>query len=208
VYNNELQTGRRLLGQFQIYPDPPCLSITGAPSGPHLSDPPFPYLYADPRLPFRQKIPYVLAEKLSVPAIEDSFSRLPSIFRAHEQLQATRGAGDHLSGAIAFDDGQSVAPAPNEVCFSADHLSLRLAFLLLELRLLSADPSKPTDHGQPNCIYLQTNGRRDSHPPIRWVNPNVQILDVLPNNLNLETSDLDVLPLSIHAAPSQFRKPC
>lgn len=167
-----------------------------------------PDLYADPRPPFRQELSYLLAKQIPIPAIEDSLSALSSIVRAHEQLQAARRAGDHLSGLIAFDDGQSVASAPNEVRFAADHLSLRLAFLLLELRLLSADPSKSTNHGQTNCIFVQTNGRRDPHASIRWVNPNVQILDVLPNNLNLETSDLYVLSLSIHAAPSQFRKSC
>ena len=208
MYHNELQTRGGLLSQFQIHPDPPRLSVTCPPSGPHLSDSPFPYVHADPRLPFSQKFRYLLTKQIPIPAIKDSLSTLSSIFRAHEQLQPARRAGDHPSGLIAFDDGKSVAPAPNEVRFAADHLSLRLAFLLLELRLLSAHPSKAPNHRQPNCTLVQTNGRGDPHPPIWWVNPNVQILDVLPNNLNLETSDFDVLPLSIHAVPSRFRKSC
>ena len=105
VYDNELQTGRRLLGQFQIHPDPPRLSVTGPPSGPHLSDSPFPYLYANPWLPFSQKVRYLLAKQLPIPAIEDSLSALSSIFRAHEQLQPARRTGDHLSSLIALDDG-------------------------------------------------------------------------------------------------------
>jgi hypothetical protein len=65
------------------------------------------------------------------------------------------------------------------VRFAADHLSLRLAFLLLELRLLSADPSKSTNHRQSNCIFAQTDRRRDPHPPIRWVNARRGVQDAI-----------------------------
>jgi hypothetical protein len=54
----------------------------------------------------------------------------------NEQLQPARRAGDHLSGRIALDNLKSVAPAPNEERFAADHLSVRLAFLLLDFRPL------------------------------------------------------------------------
>src|ERR1035441_3613731 len=84
----------------------------------------------------------------------------------------------------------------------ADHFTLGLAGLSLEARLLPLDPTKFADYCQAHRVIGHCQGGRHPHPTIGRVNPEVQVLDGLPDNLNHQAVDHDLALLSIHAGSS------
>jgi hypothetical protein len=87
------------------------------------------------------------------------------------------------------------------MAFTGNHLALRLAVLLREVRLLSVNPTEARYNRQPNGFFTKPQWRRYPHATLRRINPNVKVFYILMDNLHSEISDIDKATPSSHAAP-------
>ena len=87
--------------------------------------------------------------------------------------------GGYTWAIVILPDIQTVPPALDVVRFPADHFSLRLTFLSLELGLLSSNPGETANDRQPHGFVVEARGRRHPHAAVWRVNSKVQVFDFL-----------------------------
>jgi hypothetical protein len=77
------------------------------------------------------------------------------------------------------------------VAFSVHHVALRLSGLTGELLSLPSDPTELSDDCQTYGVIGDREWYRYSHSPIWWVDAEVKVLDVFPNDLYFESANGD-----------------
>ena len=116
-------------------------------------------------------------------------------------------ANGHLAGGIAFMHPQSVALARESSGSPPLTISRRdWRGLRGELGLLPLDPAQLVDHGQPHGVIVDHQRCGDSHPAIRRIDAEVQVLDVLAHHLDGHAADREVVRFSSHAGSSPGRE--
>lgn len=200
-----LQARHGLFGQLRIQPDPSDFGVAGTPSRLHPPDAPINHRDPDPGFPLRDHLWDAVPELGPVPPIQHGLTSVPLGVGAHPHLHPGLVAKTNPSGAGRLDHIQPVAPPLEVVALTRHELASRLAILSLELCPLSANPGQPRDDGEPHRVVIQAKRRGDAHPPLRGIDAQVQVLDVLADDLDLNTADLDAGAFSTHVAPSQSR---
>ena len=56
---------------------------------------------------------------------------------------------------------------------------------MLKSILLFTNPRETRDNGQPDCLLVKAQRHSYTHPAIRRIDPEMEILDVLPDHLHL-----------------------
>jgi len=88
-----------------------------------------------------------------------------------------------------LDDPQTEATTPNIVRLSCDHLSTRLALGRPQPLTVPLDPRQALNYGEPDLIVAELSWCRYPHPAQRWVDANVEVLDVLVDDVYLDAAN-------------------
>ena len=94
-----------------------------------------------------------------------------------------------VGAAGAFDDAQPQAFSPDVVGLAADHLALRLTRRVLELLPLLLDPGQALNDREPYPVIGEPSRCRHPDPAFRWVDADVQVLDVPVDDLDVDPAD-------------------
>ena len=101
---------------------------------------------------------------------------------------------------------QPVALTEKVMTLAVYHFALRLARLGLEMRPLAFDPAELADDCQADCLVADPEWCSHPYPAMRRIDPQVQVLDVLSDNMNRQATDGDLVGLSIHSGFSRFQE--
>ena len=142
MHQDVLDTSSRLLGEFDIQPDPARVCIATAPASLHLSDACLTDCDSDLTLPLVEKRRNLFAELAPVPFLNHDFTLLNRGPGSHKQLHCPVVRQMHKRWSVVLDDVQAIAIAKEEMAFATQVLALRLPLLLIEVSLLPADPSQ------------------------------------------------------------------
>jgi len=102
---------------------------------------------------------------------------------------------------------ETTTPPEEVVALTADHLSLGLARLGLVSRPLTPDPPELADDRQPHRVIADPARNSHPNPTVGWVDAKVEVLDVLPDDLNREAPDGELMSFNTHADSSPIREP-
>lgn len=202
VQQDVLQALQWFLRQFQIQPDAPGVGVAAAPQGLHALDAPVFGLHTQHLLPFVQQGWHALFHFCPVEGIQQRLALLGCAFGAGAQFQQGLAAQGHSGRTGVGDEAQPAAGAEQIVCFTADHLPLGLAGLLLEATALLADPAQAVDDGHAHRFVVHRQRSRNPHPAFRRVHAQMQVLDVLAHHFDAEACNLQAVTLSRHADSS------
>ena len=64
----------------------------------------------------------------------------------------------------------------------------------------------PLDHGQPHLVVVEALGRGHAHASHRRVDPDVEVLDVLVDDIDIDAADGEVSASGTHRAPSRVQR--
>lgn len=70
------------------------------------------------------------------------------------------------------------------MALAGDERALRLPFLLCKRRLLQPNPGAACEDCHPNSIVIKVQRDGDAHPAMRWVDTDMESLDVFADNFN------------------------
>ena len=162
VHKDVLEARRLLLHQFKIQPDSAGLLVARPPAGLHPLDADLSDSHSGPGFPFCEQRGQAGAKLSAVPSIEHGLPGRPIGTRANAQRHRRVVRQANQRPTAALEHVQPVAPAFEVMTFPGYELSLGLAILLRKFRLLSTDPPKARNHGQPDGIVVQV--KRRGHP--------------------------------------------
>ena len=192
-----------LLGELEVQPDATGLCIAGAPLGLHLLDAPRINLNAQGRLPYFQKGRNQFLELLAIPTLQHSLSLLSSGLPPRMEFDGGFVAHDNFRCPTLLADAKAVTLAEKIVALAADHLPFGLARLAVKSRLLTLYPPKLSNHRQSHGVIVHSLGCRHTDTAVGGIYAQVQVLDVLPNNLNPQAIDGYPMVFSTHADSSR-----
>jgi hypothetical protein len=90
-----------------------------------------------------------------------------------------------FAGPFVLHQAQGVAPPKKVMTLAADHLALRLPGLRQEPGSLPLNPCKLAHHRQTHSAVRQRQRSGHSHATRRRINPKMQVLNGLANDLNV-----------------------
>ena len=187
-----LNAKRILLGKLAVEPDPLGSRIAAAPPRLHPADPVRRRLHTDPLLESWKVQVYLLAQQASSPAFEDGPSLLYRRIMRHRKLDRRVVPQACGRSRIRFDHFEAPAPAKDVVALSGGELARRLSFLLKELRLPFPDPRQACDNRKANGIVIEVQRRSYTDPARRRIDGKVEMLDVLPNYVDVKPAYLQL----------------
>ncbi len=91
---------------------------------------------------------------------------------------------------VAFDHLEQVAFPPDVMAFTVQILARGFAFLFLEFLLLLLDPTQLGNGEDANGVEAHPGRGRNPHPAARWVNAQVDVLDVLEHDIHGDITEL------------------
>jgi len=89
-----------------------------------------------------------------------------------------------LGWLIAFGDREQVALAPHVVAFPVHVLARCLALLPAQPSLMLADPIELRGREGTNGVYAHAPRCRDAHAARRWIDAQVDVLDVFEDDVD------------------------
>ena len=191
VDDDVLKARQGLLRQFGVEPDAADPDVATAPSCLHSPDTPVGDLDADPGLPLGNDFGDTLAEASPVPPVKQGLAGVAPGGGTDSHLDPGVAPEANAGRASRFDDIQPVAPTLEVVALTGDELAARLAILSPKPGALSPNPGQPGDHRQPHRVVVEAQGRGNAHPSLGRVDTQVQVLDVLADDFNGDTADLE-----------------
>jgi hypothetical protein len=82
------------------------------------------------------------------------------------------------------------------MALAAHHLALGLPGLVIESRPLALNPTEFADHRQPHGLIGHGQRRGHPHPPVRRIDPQVQVFDGLPDHVHRNPANADLPPFN------------
>jgi len=111
-----------------------------------------------------------------------------------------------MGTAWSLDDLQPVPNTPDVVRLPRGHLAGALALGGSKPFTLLLDPGQPRNHGEAYPVVVELGWRGNPHPAQRWVDADVQVLDVLVDDVDVDAANGQVGTSGTHAAPSPDRR--
>ena len=160
----------------------------------------------DLRLPLLEKRRQAAPKLLAIPLMENLLPLVSTSARTNAQGHCPVVWQTHGGWSLSLGYIKPVAPSLEVVALSGHELPQGLAILLQESGLFSADPRKTLNDGQAHGSGIKAQRCGYPHSAMRRVHPQMEVLDVLPNDLHGDTSHLDMtLHLSSPVAFSRSR---
>ncbi len=203
VDDDVLQAMHGFFDQFEVQPDTPCLAVAGAPFRFHLFHAPFVHLHTDDGFPFRDQGRDLFLEPLTIPGGEYALSLSGRALAAYEEVERLVVAHDHFRRAFVVDDIEQVTASLVVVALTAHIFARGLALLRGELRLLALDPGQSGDGKEAYRFVIDAQWCGHPDASGRWIDAEMQVLDVLANHIDDQAIDGDLVPLSTHLDSSQ-----
>src|SRR5699024_1604232 len=154
--------------------------------------------------PSRDEVRQHLAELLAVPPVEALASSVGGTF--------ARGVEDEpfavdfeVSTPRPFHHLEPPSNAPYVVGLPRHHLTPGLPQRVLQLLALPLDPRQPLNHGQANLAIIKPLRCGDADAPLRRVDADMEVLDVLVVDFDVDAADGDVDVSGTHVGPSPAR---
>src|ERR1035437_50356 len=204
--NDVVEALRGLLGKLEVEPDPIVVGLTGPPFGLHSADGPVRVSKPENTRPRVNKRRNGALELPTVPLNEPSFSGIAIGAMGHVQLKPVISfERDPPALPTVLNNAKSELPPPDVVGLAVHHLPGRLTVLSTQFGPLTADPRQSRDHCQAHCLVVDRRRRSDSDTAERWIDTEVEVLDVFTDDFYVEASDVDDNVTSTHldALPGQ-----
>jgi hypothetical protein len=139
------------------------------------------------------------AKVLAIPALQYPLAFRCVGFRSHVQFKGGSVPQHDFSSPFVLHHAQAVTPPKKVMALAADHLALRLPGLRLKPGPLPLNPRKLAHHRQTHGVVGHGQRSGHSHATRRRINPEVQVLNGLANDVNIYAAHGDHLWLSIHS---------
>jgi hypothetical protein len=194
-----LQALHRLLREFEVQPNPTNFDIAASPLGFHFLDAAVNGLQAQNPLPFLQEWWQQFVKLSPIPPLQCAFALRSVGFSAHMEFDGGLVVQDNLDGAVVVNDAEPVSPPEKVMALAADHFAGGLARLTRKSGPLAFDPAELADDRKAHRFVADSDWRGYPYPAMRGINPQVQVLDVLADNLNRQATDGDLVRLNTHS---------
>ena len=192
-----IETNQRLLDQIKVNPEAPGIRITGSPFRVHRSNAPRGFRNVKTVGPFRYSGSGFVPEFLTIPrGHPPGFVGPAGVTRYRHDDPVCVVNFDLPNADLCVPDPKSQR-SPNVImCLARYEEPLGFASLFCELALLVLDPSQAGDNRHPDRVFADSRRGGDPDPSSGRVDPDMKVLDRLPDQFNRKTGNFDLF--SIH----------
>jgi hypothetical protein len=108
-----------------------------------------------------------------------------------------------LASAGSFDDDKAMTDSPDVVGLPGDHLTHGLPLGVLELLALPPDPRQSLNDRQADLLVIEASGSCHADAADRRIHPDVKILDVLIDDIDVDAGDREMRVSGTHRVLSE-----
>src|SRR5262249_18777021 len=180
-----------LLGQLRVEAESARPVVAASPFSFHTLHKEPLYLHPHQRLPLRDQWRHGFLELLTIPCLDNGplFHCISSWMHAQEHAAVLQCDGRRF---VAFAHLEQVAFPPDVMAFTVHIFARGFAFLFLEFLLLLFNPTQPGNGEDANGVEAHPGRGRNPYPAARWVNAQVDVLDVLEHDIYGDITERDL----------------